>query len=275
MRKVLFPLAFVGISFLAACSFSLKAGSGAQPQNAPPSHPTQPPAATQPAPTAAPAPQKPVASGPIRHIGRRPAGQPSGPTPAPTNTSTAPAPGPTTPPAPPASAQVVNAATIFGSGNVDPNGFKGTLYWVDKNTTKMPPLQDLKPAGFLFASELNVAPQAFTTGFPGVDPARRESFAIRYEAPLVITAEADYDFRLVADDAAILRIDSTPIVDNDGVKAAPAEKSGPVHLVAGTHLVQVDYLETTGPVALQLFWKKANDAEAVFHPAAAAAALAH
>jgi hypothetical protein len=121
----------------------------------------------------------------------------------------------------------------------------------------------MQPNGFLFTSQINVAPQAFAGGFPGVDPAHTQNFAIRYEAPLVVSAEADYDFRIVADDGAILRIDGTPIVDNDGARAAPASKDGPVHLIAGTHVIQVDYLQTTGNVALQVYCTKANGTETI------------
>ena len=52
-------------------------------------------------------------------------------------------------------------------------------------------------------------------------------------------------------------------VDTSTVFATPAEKSGPVHLVVGTHVLTVDYLQTSGSVALQVFCKKANDAEKV------------
>lgn len=258
MRKVIFPLAFVGASTLVACSFQLRAGSGATP---PPGNTPNQPAANQPAAPVATTP-RPATTGPTKRLGKRTPGTPSGPNPTPTSTATQPAPTPTTPPAP-SGAPVVAGATLFGSGTVDPTGFKGNVYWVDKNTTKIPPLASMNPAGYLFTKDINVTPQAFTTGFPGVDPARKEYFAIRYEAPLVVTTEADYDFRIVSDDGAVLSIDGMPIVDNDGVRAAPAEKSGPVHLVAGTHMITVDYLQMSGNVALQLFCKKANDAEKV------------
>jgi hypothetical protein len=158
---------------------------------------------------------------------------------------------------------VVSGSTIFGSGTVDTTGFKGNIYWVPAGTTKLPDLATMQPNGFLFTKELNVAPRTFTGGFPGIDTSRVENFAIRYEAPLVVTAEADYDFRLVADDGAILRIDGTPIVDIDGARSAPAELTGPVHLVPGTHLITVDYLQTTGKVALQVYCKKDGDAERI------------
>jgi hypothetical protein len=158
---------------------------------------------------------------------------------------------------------VISGATPFGSGTVDATGFKGSIFFLDAGAKKLPALASLQPKGFLFTKEINVAPQAFSTGFPGIDPARKENFAIRYEAPLIVTTEADYDFRIVSDDGAVLLIDNTPIVDNDGARSAPAEKTGPVHLVPGTHLLTVDYLQTTGNVALQVFCKKANDTEKV------------
>lgn len=254
MRKVgFFPLAFVAVSMLTACSFQLRAGSD-------PKQPKKTAQATPP-PAANPATTPKPATTPGRTLGKRPVGQPSGPTPTPSSSSsTTPAPSASTTPAVPG-LTVVTSATVFGDGTADPAAFKGNIYWVDKGTTQIPPLANLKPAGFLFTKQINVTPQAFSTGFPGVDAARKENFAIRYEAPLVVTTEADYDFRLVSDDGAKLLIDNTPIVDNDGVKTAPAEKSGPVHLVAGTHLITVDYLQTTGNVALQVYCKKANDTE--------------
>lgn len=267
MRKVIFPVAFLGSTTLLACSFQMRAGSGSNTPNNPPAQqqPSQQPAASQP--TASAPPAKPQATGPVRRLGKRPVGQPTGPTPtppapAPTNSGTAPAPTPTTPPAP-TGAPIVSGATIFGGSTVDAAGFKGNVYWVDTNTTKVPPLETMTPAGYLFTKEINVAPQAFASGFPGLDANRKENFAIRYEGPLVVTTEADYDFRLVAEDGAVLKIDGTLIVDNDGVKTAPAEKSGPVHLKPGTHVLTVDYLQTTGNVALQLFCKKTGDTEKV------------
>lgn len=254
MRKVFFPLAFLGCTSLLACSFQMRAGGGA---NEPNNNQAQP-AANQPAATGA-KPAATVKDGPVRRLGKRSPGQATGPSPTPTNTATV-----DPPPAPPPSgAPIVTGATVFGSGTVDTTGFKGNLYWVDAGTTKVPALASMTPVGYLFTKELNVAPQSFTSGFPGVDAARKENFAIRYEAPLIVSEAADYDFRVVAEDGALLQIDGTPIVDNDGVKTAPGEKTGPVHLVAGTHVITVDYLQTTGNVALQVFCKKANDTEKV------------
>lgn len=248
-----FPIVFALASLassLAACSFRMEAGTGAKspptPNNAPP------PSAPAPAATPAPAPTSSAPKAPLKRLGKRPS-------PTPTSTATQPAQPATNLPT---GAAVATAATPFGGGTADPSGFKGNVYWVDKNTTKIPSLASMTPAGFVFTKQLDVAPQAFT-GFPGIDAARKEYFAIRYEAPLLVATEADYDFRVVSDDAAILLIDNTLIVDNDGARQTVAEQSGPVHLVPGTHLLTVDYLQTNGNVALQVFCKKAGEAEKI------------
>ena len=234
MRNALLSLAFLGTTTILGCSFQMRAGTGTQ----------QPGQAGQTAP--------PAAAGGPRTIGKRTVG-PAGPTPAPTT----PVPAPTTP------TNSVTTATLFGSNAVDASGFKGALYWLPAGTTKLPTLTSMTPNGYVNLHELNIAPQTFSGGFPGLDSTHNSNFAIRYEAPLVVATEADYDFRLVADDGAILRIDNTTIIDNDGTKTAAASKEGPVHLVTGTHLISVDYFQATGPVALQLYCKKVGDTERV------------
>jgi hypothetical protein len=164
----------------------------------------------------------------------------------------------------------VTAQTIFGGPTVDPAGLKGNIYWIPAGTTTLPDLSKMTPNGFLFTSTLNVTPQAFTSGFPGVDANHKENFAIHYEGPLVVGTESDYDFRLVADDGAQLRIDATqasgaaPIVDNNGVHASATSAKGPVHLVVGTHLIVIDYFQAAGSqVALQLFCTKSGGTEQI------------
>lgn len=247
MRKAVFPVAFISLSTLAACSFQMQAGSK-------PNQPATPTANQPAASTPAAASTTPPAKG--RPIGRN---NYKIPTPISSNTSAPTA--PTVSPVPPAPSgiPVVAGTTPFGNGTADVTGYKGSLFWVPAGTTKLPQLGTMTPNGVLFTKELNVASRAFTEGFPGVDATRKENFAIRYEAPLVVENEADYDFRLVSDDGTILLIDGTPIVDNDGTKTAAAEKTGPVHLVKGTHVITVDYFQSTGNVALQLFCKKTGE----------------
>jgi hypothetical protein len=259
MRKLIVPVAFIGATTAIACSF--QAGT---------SNPNTTPQGGGNAPAAVPTPQ-PGTAAPGRKgviLGKRTGGlSPNATatataTPTSTPTSTA-APTTTTAPTSPIpgvpGVPVVAAATPFGGPNPDPAGWKGNLYWLAPATQKIPDLSTLQPNGLVFTNTLDVSSRAFTDGFPGVDAAKKENFAIRYEAPLVVDNPGDYEFRLSSDDGAIFRIDNTLIIDNDGARAAVAEKTGPVHLVAGTHVAQVDYFNTTGNVALQLFCKKKGE----------------
>ena len=156
----------------------------------------------------------------------------------------------------------MTGANAFGTGTADPNGWTGAIYWIPPGSPKLPALASMQPSGILYAPRIDTAPRIFLEGFPGIDPNRRTDFAIRYEALLVVDNEGDYDFRLSSDDGAIFQIDGMTIVDNDGAHLV-TEKTGPVHLVKGTHGVSVDYFQGIGPVALQLFCKKQGGAEQI------------
>ena len=113
----------------------------------------------------------------------------------------------------------------------------------------------------MFTKSLGIAPQTFEGNFPGVGT-RPEWFAVRYEGPLTVTTEGDYQLRMVSDDGAKLSIDDMVILNNDGILEAPKEAKSPVHLVAGTHAVRIDYLKGAGKsVALQVFVQSGSAAE--------------
>ncbi|MEA2749719.1 MAG: hypothetical protein QOI41_3862 [Myxococcales bacterium] len=248
MRKLSFPVAF---SFRAVVAFATVATVGCSFEVG-----TKPPPATPqaaPAATPVPGPAAGNAGRPPVHLGRTnlPPGTPVTPV----------TPG-TTPTAPTGAVPVLSGTNVFGQGTPDAAGWKGSYFAIPAGTTKVPALASQTPTGVLFAHDLNVSAKAMTGGFPGIDPARNENFAIRWEAPLIVDTEADYTFRIVSDDGAIVQIDATPIVDNDGAHGVQ-EKSGPVHLVKGTHLLSVDYFQTTGSVALQLFCKKSGGTETI------------
>ena len=232
MRRLSIPVFFFLGATALGCEFQVGSNKGpATPQN-------PPPAATATAPTPG-----------VSTFGRKP-----GP-------DVTPPPGTAPPPVTPG-IPVLTGANVFGTGTPDAAGWKGSFYNINAGTAKLPTLANVQPNGLLFAHELNVSPKAMTGGFPGIDPSRNENFAIRWEAPLAVDNEADYTFRLLSDDGAIVTIDGTVIVDNDGVHG-PTEKSGPVHLVKGTHGIAVDYFQSTGPVALQLYCKKAGGTEII------------
>jgi PA14 domain len=259
MRKqLLVPFVFVTSTTALACSFQMKAGSGTQTpaQGTASGSTSAAPATTTPAPVPTPKPgNKPSIARLGKRPGTTPAGTGTGTAPAPTGApTTAPTGAPTTAPTgalPP----VMTGTNLFGTGTADLAGWKGTFFVIPAGATKLPDLGAAAPGGFLFAPELNVTAKPMTGGFPGIDANRNEDFAIRWEAPLVVDNEADYTFRIVSDDGAKVLIDGMAIVENDAANPAPTEKSGPVHLVKGTHQITVDYFQTKGGVALQLFCK--------------------
>ncbi len=159
----------------------------------------------------------------------------------------------------------MTGTNTFGQGTPDPAGWKGTYFQIPAGTAKMPAFASMTPTGVLFASTLNVGSKPMSGGFPGIDPSRNENFGIRWEAPLIVDNESDYTFKLTSDDGAQVFIDDTLIVDNDGVHTVQ-DKSGPVHLVKGTHTIRVDYFQSVGNVALQLFCGKGTTADQLCHP---------
>jgi hypothetical protein len=244
MRNPSIAVGFVVAAITVGCSFHVGTDD--------PKAPARP---VTPAPPAAAAPA-PARTGPtVSALGRA---QRTGPAPGATAAPATPAtPTPFTPGVP-----VLAGTNVFGSGTPDAAGWKGSFYIIPAGTQKLPALSTMTPNGVLFAHELNVPTKGMQGGFPGIDPTRNENFAIRWEAPLIVDTEADYTFHILSDDGAVVNIDGTLIVDNDGAHG-PLDKSGPVHLVKGTHGISVDYFQTSGSVALQLFCKKANAAETI------------
>lgn len=259
MRKLYVPFAFLAGTTAIACS--IQVGSN-KPANQPAQQAAATPSTVAPKTSPAPVPTPKVTGAPLGALRfRRPGLIPTHPTATPSGSATAPA-GSATVPTTPGTPALMTGTNAFGSGTADMNGYAGYVFPVAAGLTKIPDLTTMQPTGVLFASTLNVTQRAMTGGFPGIDATRNENFAIHWEAPLVVDNEADYTFRLSSDDGSIMKIDGLTIVDNDGNHTL-AEKSGPVHLVKGTHAITVDYFQTTGSVALQLFCKRGTEAEMV------------
>jgi hypothetical protein len=135
--------------------------------------------------------------------GSRPSGAPAAPV-----SGTTPA--PATQPGQPTSGQpssgdaipTVSQPTLFGDNNADPNALMGEVYFVAPGTKSIPDFNQLGLSGVLYTSSLNIPPNNFTSGFPGIG-GRSDWFAIRYEGPLTVTTPAIYDLRLLSDDGAI------------------------------------------------------------------------
>lgn len=129
----------------------------------------------------------------------------------------------------------------FGTVVVASGGFKGEVYHIRHWTKHLPNFAKLKPVGAIYTSVLNVPPQGFKVGFPGVTN-RFEWFAIDYRARFWVQTPGAYHFSLLADDAADLYIDDDLIIDNDG-QHSPLLKEGTVNITKGVHTMRVSYYQ--------------------------------
>jgi hypothetical protein len=152
----------------------------------------------------------------------------------------------------------------FGITVVIPSALQGRIYNIRHNTKKLPNFRGMKPVGTIYTRSLNIPPQDFRQGFPGVTK-RFEWFAIDYSGRFWVEMEGDYGFSLNSDDGANLYIDRELVVDNDG-QHAPLERTGSIQLTKGVHDIRVSYFQ--GPryhVALVLKVKPPGEDLRIFN----------
>lgn len=150
------------------------------------------------------------------------------------------------------------------------NAFVGEIYFLEPNTQRLPKFHKSKRRGKIYTGSIDIAPQSFAKGFPGLTD-RFEWFAIRYRGKFRAEKTGVYRFRLLADDGARLYINGKLAVDNDGLHG-PRSKENLIKLKAGEHKIVLDYMQ--GPaleVALQLFvTKPGSTQEEILKPSSAA-----
>lgn len=130
----------------------------------------------------------------------------------------------------------------FGTTVVINSGFRGLVYHIRRDSPRLPDFRKLKPAGAaIYTSALNIPPQSFRAGFPGVTK-RFEWFAIDYTARFWIEKPGVYRFALVSDDGSRMYVDDREIIDNDGIHAAQ-RRNGNVELSGGIHQIRVSYFQ--------------------------------
>jgi hypothetical protein len=133
------------------------------------------------------------------------------------------------------------STVTFGMTVVIPAALEGRIYNIRKDTDKLPNFRKMKPVGTIYTTTLNVPPQDFRTGFPGVTK-RIEWFAIDYTGNFWAEKPGYYDFSLLADDGANLYIDKELVVENDGTHG-PIERTGSIQLKKGKHDIRVSYFQ--------------------------------
>ena len=140
---------------------------------------------------------------------------------------------------------------VFGTTVVIPSGLRGDIYYLPRNTETLADVTRLHPQGTIYTTSLNVPPQSFLIGFPGITR-RFEWFAIDYSGKFWIETPGLYRFRLTSDDGAMLYVDGQLIADNDGIHST-AVRLGSIRLAGGMHRIRVPYYQGPGEtVALML-----------------------
>ena len=88
-----------------------------------------------------------------------------------------------------------------------------------------------------------------------------DKVALRCTGKINLPTSDTYTFYLTADDGAMLYVDGTLRVNNDGIHTMQ-ERSASVALAAGSHDVRVDYYDATGPSGLRLELRSSTIARA-------------
>ena len=130
---------------------------------------------------------------------------------------------------------------VFGTTVVIPSGLHGSVYHIHHRPLSLHDFEKMKPVGTIYTSAINVPPQDFKQGFPGVTK-RFEWFAIDYTGKFWIDNPGPYTFSLLSDDGAWLFIDDGLIIDNGGLHP-PEEKSARVELTGGIHNLRLAYFQ--------------------------------
>lgn len=129
---------------------------------------------------------------------------------------------------------------VFGTTVVIPAGLQGTIHFIH-SPTKLATLEKEKPRGTIYTTALNVPPQDYTKGFPGITN-RLEWFAIDYSGRFWVESPGLYKWELTSDDGSMLFIDGQLVIDNGG-EHAPVTLTGTSELTRGVHAIRVPYFQ--------------------------------
>lgn len=130
---------------------------------------------------------------------------------------------------------------VFGTTVVIPSGLKGIIYYISHSTKNLEELEKQTPRGTIYTSSLNIPPQDYKLGFPGITK-RLEWFAIDYSGRFWIDKPGEYRFELTSDDGSLLFVDNKLVIDNWGIHP-PVTLTGKIQLSGGIHAIRVPYFQ--------------------------------
>ena len=130
---------------------------------------------------------------------------------------------------------------VFGTTVVIPSGLEGKIYFISHSGKNLMELEKEKPRGTIYTSSLNIPPQDYKLGFPGIAK-RLEWFAIDYTGKFWVSTPGEYRWELTSDDGAMLYVDGQQVIDNGGLHP-PVTLHGKTQLAAGIHTLRVPYFQ--------------------------------
>ncbi|MDX2072598.1 MAG: OmpA family protein [Haliscomenobacter sp.] len=154
-------------------------------------------------------------------------------------------------------------------------GFKGTIYefripldkqglFDPKKVHYTPEIEQTEPIGYVYTQKLFITERLLDMPFPGV-PKNKKVFAIIYTGRFEVKNTGLYEFLLQSDDGSRLWIDSTEVINRDGLRQFKEMKQGKIQLSSGFHNIKVWYFQGfPDRMGLKLMYKKAE--EKAFQP---------
>jgi hypothetical protein len=156
------------------------------------------------------------------------------------------------------------AEVTFGTTVASTSALQGRVYLLKPGTKRLPQFEKLKPVGSIYTTSLNIWPQHFQEGFPGVT-AQPEWFAIDYTGKFWIEQPGTYRFSMLSDDGSQLWIDGQMVINLDG-EHPPSGATMSALLSRGAHRMRVTYYQGPGyGVALVLAVAPPKSPYKMFH----------
>ncbi len=139
------------------------------------------------------------------------------------------------------------------------------VYFLKSGSRKLPNYNKMSPSGMFFTRSIDFPYDRGSKEFPGV-PKKDEWLGLRFYVKFTLSEQesGNYKFRLVSTDAAHLILGKKMVINIEAPEGKAVEKTGSVDLPAGSHEMFLDFMQTTGQNALQLYITPPGGQEKIF-----------
>jgi outer membrane protein OmpA-like peptidoglycan-associated protein len=135
----------------------------------------------------------------------------------------------------------------------------GTSKFIRDSIGYTPAIEKKVPIGYVFTQSLNISERDLTEPFPGV-PNNLRVFAIIYKGKFEVPEDAVYEFAIKSDDGSRVWVDSTLLINHDGLHDFRQVKKGSISLGKGFHDLKVWYFQGLAHrMGLILMWRSMKD----------------